>query len=331
MRRLVPLALLALAACIDDLDPQYRVSDLRLMAVRAEVEGSDWADAVPGDTLRLEALVANPLGRAPLSVTWYACVPGGTDAASACLDEQLLRDPAALAAAPGVLPLGAGACAAAGAGATCALSYAIPARRSASEGGSEAEQLVDAAMDAVEGLAADEPTYQCRLYAEIPVVAVAEAEGLREVAVKRVRLTPDPATLDPALDGDYVRNAHPAIGSLHGAASEDACLAGPALATASFPPARTFLCGDVVPGHGAQPFNVCEPDGSPTLPQPAESLAWQWYATAGEFPEVDGVGNATGSAPEFERPAGAFTLWVILRDGRGGEDWLTLAVDAPAR
>jgi hypothetical protein len=46
----------------------------------------------------------------------------------------------------------------------------------------------------------------------------------------------------------------------------------------------------------------------------------------GEFPEFSGLGNATGSDVEYTRPAGAFTLWVILRDGRGGAGWKTYAL-----
>jgi hypothetical protein len=317
VRRLLPLALLALAACIDDLAPQYRVVDLRILAVRASVEGetsaggATFADPSPGDALSLQALVANPLGRGSLAVTWYACLPSGTDAAAPCLDERTLREPgtlAALAATPGsgVLALGAGE----------SVSVPIPAASDPTVGG---------ALEALVQRALAQPTYACGLYAEIPVVAVAEAEGRRETAVKRVRVTPDPATLDPLLADAYVRNANPAIFEIRGGASEEACASGWALGPASFPGERIFLCGAV--SAGAQPFNACGPAGERiSIP---ESLSWQWYVTAGEFPEVGGVGNATGSAPEFERPAGAFTLWVVLRDGRGGEGWLTLDVLAP--
>ena len=50
---------------------------------------------------------------------------------------------------------------------------------------------------------------------------------------------------------------------------------------------------------------------------------------AGDFPEFTGVGNAVDASPEFERPASAFTLWVVLRDGRGGADWTRREVGAP--
>lgn len=299
MRRLLPLALLAAAACLDDLEPQYRVTDLRILAVRAEAEdadGSRWADAVPGSTLRLEALVVNPLGRGPLEVSWYACVPTAGERLSACLDEAVLRDPAALgalAADPrsGVVRVGDGPSPA-----------PIPLEPWADE--------LDAALRAVEALAATQPTYLCRAYVEVPLAVVAAAEGRREVAVKRVRITR--ATSDP--DPDYVRNANPVIGRVLRAAREEACAGGAPVADPPFPAGRSVLCG--ISGHAPEAFNTCGPAGEHV--EELESLDWQWFVTAGEFPELDGVGNATGSAPEFEPPPGPFTLWALLRDGRGG-------------
>jgi hypothetical protein len=299
MRRLLPLALLAAAACIDDLAPQYRVTDLRILAVRAEAEDADgtrWADAAPGATLRLEALVVNPLDRGPLEVSWYACVPTGTAGVSACLDEAVLRDPdrlGALAADPrsGVVVVGSGSS-----------PDAIPLE--------PWDAALDAALDAVDALAAEQPTYLCRAYVEIPVAVVAEAEGRREIAVKRVRITR--ATSDP--DADYVRNGNPVIGRVLRAASEEACAGGLPVAEPPFPAGRSVLCG--ISAHPPERYNVCGPAGEHI--EDRESLDWQWFVTAGEFPEMNGIGNATGSAPEFEPPPGPFTLWAVLRDGRGG-------------
>jgi hypothetical protein len=36
---------------------------------------------------------------------------------------------------------------------------------------------------------------------------------------------------------------------------------------------------------------------------------------------VGGLGNAEGSHLDFVAPPGPFTLWLILRDGRGGDAW----------
>jgi hypothetical protein len=302
-RRLLPLALLAAAACNTDLSPQYRVLDLRILAVRAEVEGDIHADVVPGETLRLEALVANPLGRA-VEVRWLACAPTGTDAVPACVDEEFLKDPLAYAARPdsGVVLIGEGAAPA-----------PIPVL--------DVEEAVEAAIR----LAESEPTFQCRLFAEIPVVVVAEADGRREVALKRVRLTPDPADLAPPLADVYVRNENPRISDMRRGRTEgEACTQETPVAN-PFPAAQTFLCG--LPTAGStQRYRLCGPDG-PLRPPPAEpdepeSLSWQWYVTDGEFLDVGPVGNATGGTSEFRRPPGPFALWGILRDGRGGEAWV---------
>lgn len=291
MRRLLPIALLALAACIDDLAPQYRVTDLRILGLRAEVEGSRWADAVPGDVLRLEALVANPLGRAPVEVAWFGCVPDGPGGALPCLEEQTLRDPAALASTPGVFPIGTGA----------TISFAVPGR---SDPG--IARLLDL-------LAQLPPAFGCRRYVELGVAAVVRAGDIEEVAVKRVRLTP--ATSEPA--PAYVRNANPTGLIARRAATEDCRFSEP-VELAPFPAAKTFLCG-FADEAAPQRFNLCDSAGPSDTAE--ESLDWQWYVTAGEFPEVGGVGNATGDSPEFEAPGVPFTLWLILRDGRGGVAW----------
>jgi hypothetical protein len=83
------------------------------------------------------------------------------------------------------------------------------------------------------------------------------------------------------------------------------------------------ICGVYTSGS-VQDINVCDPD-----PRPAqEGLEWQWYVTDGEFPDEGGVGNARGDHLDFVRPPGPFTLWGILRDGRGGVDWVTFDVAA---
>jgi hypothetical protein len=87
---------------------------------------------------------------------------------------------------------------------------------------------------------------------------------------------------------------------------------------------ETVLCASTIPPF--QEFNVCGPTGERELV--GEDLSWQWYSTGGEFPEFDGIGNATGGSVDFVRPAEPFTIWAILRDGRGGEDWLERIISA---
>jgi hypothetical protein len=158
--------------------------------------------------------------------------------------------------------------------------------------------------------------------------------------VKRVRLTPwREVASHPTLAGAYVPNENPGVAGVQAAPDEDACgtsvavpIAAPcgsvcptsSCAADGFcdvapPSGPTVLCGLARP-TSSERFDQCAPDGTRTGFH--ESLDWQWYVTDGTFPDLGGVGNAVGADVEFERPDGAFTLWVIVRDGRGGEGWL---------
>ncbi len=324
MRRLAPLALALAAACDTNFSPQYLVEDLRILAVRAQVAGSLAADADLGDTVRLSALVANPRGRAPLRVRWATCIPDGTEALPPCLDANALRDLDRLLADPRVVALGEGT----------EIEVTVPE--------------IAGAFDRIIARAEADPAYACSLYLELPVLVVAEAGGERQLAVKRVRLTPRSETEGTDLAGAYVTNSNPVplavrrvpedgVPCAEGvpvlvpcwdASSCDGAECGPdGYCAAAFPEGRGVLCARPDPGAADPPYNQCAPDGART--PFFESLDWQWYVTAGRFPGFSGVGNATGDDVDFEPPDGAFTIWAILRDGRGGEAWL--AREVPAR
>jgi hypothetical protein len=311
VRRLASLALPLLLACNPGFDPQYRVTDLRILAVEAQVVGSGAGDGVTtadpnlDDTLQLEALIANPKGKADLSdldVTWLACAPGEGGKLPPCVDPTVLQDPASLVSA-GAFPIGKGAKPPA---------YPLAALPPA------AREAFQAAIDAARAHALSEPTFQCRIYVELPIVVVAESpSGRRDVALKRVRLVQRPAEAVPPLDG-YVPNRNPVV---KGAVSafDDGCLGGTSL---SLPEAltagrKTTLCAQAA----SQPdgYFVCDAKGTRTAT--TETLTWQWYVTDGEFEDVGFVGNAEGGHLDFTPPRGPFTLWLILRDGRGGEGW----------
>jgi hypothetical protein len=303
MRRLVPTALLLAAACNTGFDPQYLVTDLRILAVSVEVAGSATADAAPGDAVQLRALVANPLRREPLVVRWFVCPPGEADSVPPCLDTELLKDPTALAAAPGVVEIARGE-----------TPSPIPM-----------PELRQATDDAIR-LALEEPARACRLFVEVPILVVAEAEGRREVAVKRARLVPRAEDLAPypELADAYRPNQNPrATGVVRAPGDRETCRDGTSL-TAGLPLGRALLCGRAT---GADTFDVCGAGGERT--SVPETYSWQWYVTGGEFPGFDGKGNATGYVIELERPAEEFTLWVIVRDGRGGEGWAEYHLGPP--
>jgi hypothetical protein len=321
--RLVPAAAaLLLAACNSGFAPQYRVDDVRLLDVRSRLPAGASADVAPGDTLVLDALVANPRARPDLAVTWYACLPPASDAVPPCANETYLADPHRLATVPGVLSLGVTPAPPAGPDPTAVASVALPLVDPAT-----VTSLADALRFVVE-TATLIPTFRCRLYAELVVVAVAEAGGLRSTAVKRVRVVVPPGLLpDPTFDL-YQLNLNPrAAEVVRDPDDEEKCTGGISIATPPFPLGKRTLCGKPASG-AAQQVLICNPDGTTT--PAAEDLEWQWYVTAGEFPdESGGVGNAQGGHVAFTRPSGPFWLWAILRDRRGGSDWVSYAVTTP--
>lgn len=327
-RRLLPLLAL-LAGCNLDAPKQYLVPDLRVLAIRDRVTGTRYADADLGEQVTIDALVANPRGRPVVTVDWYACVPSLAAALPPCLDPDWLQRPGDFATAPGVIPLGSGP----------SVSVSLAPLQAA----------LQTTVDAVLAAAVAEPSLQCRLYAEVPVVAIARADEVTEVAVKRVRVTPtaEIAASFPSLTGAYVVNLNPAVGVVRLAPTDaDACADGASLATPCAGPAdcggdacaadgycevtltatSQTLCarGDVA---WLQVFNQCQPDGSRV--QVTEELEWQWYVSAGTIDQAGFDGNATGQSIDLTPPTGPFTLWVIVRDGRGGTDWLVRSLDGP--
>lgn len=316
MRRPLLLAAAALAACNTGFEPQYRVRDLRVLAVSSNAQGSASADVQPGDTLDLSILVANPLNRIGLTVDWLACLPQASEEVSPCLDEAYLRDPASLFAAvgtKGVVSLGSGTCAPAPPTPECIVSVSFPLPD------------VTAALEFAIYAAQVQPTFECRLYAELVVVAVARAEGRSSMAYKRVPIKPTKAQIAAGGVTDrYLLNLNPTIGQVRRSPTDpEGCTGGDLIVTPPFPAGQVVICG--LGGNGASgPFDICEPDGTTTSAN--ETLDWQWYVTDGEFPdEGGGVGDARGGHVTFQRPAGAFTLWTIVRDGRGGVDWASFS------
>ncbi|HSN14544.1 MAG TPA: hypothetical protein VLT61_07915 [Anaeromyxobacteraceae bacterium] len=328
-RALPPLlAGLLLAACGVDAPKQYRVPDVRILAIRDHVDPTSLADADQDQQVTIEALVANPRGRAPITIEWYGCLPWIPSQGApqpACLDGQRLAAPDTLPSAPGVFALGGGAVAP-GASATSLVTLDL----------STIGPSVSAAFDDLiagatwlpqrdASLPPYDPTLRCRLYAEVPVVAIARAEGVTEVAVKRVRLSPTLRVRGTALEGIYVPNANPAIGSVNrDPTAPGGCAAAPPLA-APLPAGEITLCATAT-AASPETFNQCQVDGS--LLGVQETLEFQWYVSGGTIDRASFDGNVVGDDVRLTPPAGPFTVWAILRDGRGGADWR--AVDLPA-
>jgi hypothetical protein len=322
------LGALLLGACNEEFLPQYLVTDFRILAVRAEVVGSEpLADGDSGDTVRLEALLANPQGLSPVAVRWKACFPIEGQTVPPCLDAAYLADPDRLDGAPGVVDLGTG----------LAVTVPVPPEMAT-------------ALTALIARATADPVYACTLYAQVPVVAIATAGSQRRVALKGARLTPWREVAGTPLEGAYVPNRNPGLEAVvAGPDSTDSCAGGtpaarPCLTAADCggpaclpdPGGGPGQCDDPRPAAGAtlcarhavdavQAVLQCRPDGSHV--SLAEEIDYQWYVTGGSFDgptveRVSGTGNVTDRAVTFWPPAGPFTMWVIIRDGRGGSGWL---------
>jgi hypothetical protein len=188
-------------------------------------------------------------------------------------------------------------------------------------------------------LASRDQTYECRLYSELVVVAIAQAEGKQSIAQKRVRILPTAQQLasTPGVENRYLLNLNPKFGDIRLQPDDrTTCTGGVSISAFAaagpnpFPAGKIVMCGlgATEPVLATQSYNVCNPSppGTRSTSQVNEILEWQWYVTDGNFPQVGGVGDARGRDVDFERPPGAFTLWAIVRDGRGGVDWASFAV-----
>jgi hypothetical protein len=339
-----PLLVLLLAACSFDAPKQYLVPDLRILAVSAQVLPtiSSSADPELGETLQLDALVANPLARAAPVLSWFACNPPTLEEPlSPCLKEEWLRDPDRFETATAAdhvyrIP---------GSGETVSLSLAAPAPTDPPDPAREG--LLAAAATALgEKLMLSTARPDCELYATLPLVIVARSEGITEVALKRVRITPTAAmrALVPTAQDYYLLNINPAVGAVQANPSDvGACTGGTPVDTTCAGPAdcNGGACG--ADGYCALPAGnlalcarasstrqqpwQCPADGPPYLDD--ETLEWQWYVSAGTIAGTGFDGNAVGDDIDLQPPSGPFTLWAILRDGRGGTRWVVRTLDAP--
>lgn len=313
-------SILLLAACGLDAPQQYRVPDVRILAIRDRVQGTSFADADEGDTVELEALVANPLLRAPVTVDWYYCPPwrdGLPLSPPSCVDGAKLAAPDTLPAWPDVVRFTTGGGAlAAGISSVSAATLSLTA----------IQPQVSVAFDVLLAAARLEPALRCELFVELPIVAIARAPGVTEVAVKRVRLTPTARLSLPVnadLAGIYLPNRNPVtLPIVLNPSDADTCTGGGPV-TSLLPPGEVTLCSTA----GLEPHNQCQPDGS--YLQIMETPAWQWYVSAGEIAGAGFDGNATGSSAKVTTVSGPFTLWQILRDGHGGADWRVLGLAGP--
>ncbi len=302
-RALLPLCLAACAPVIDD--DSARVSAPRLLAARAEP-----AEVRPGETVRVTALVAVPQGAAPTTPAWSLCLTRPSLASPSPVSEACRgEDPAS------VRPLGPGEF----------TEFSVPTDACARFGPDppvgQGTALRPADPDSTGG-------YALPLRVRLP-----DADGFATV---RLRCNLGGVTREVSADFNARArsNQNPAIRAVsrvRGAAEEplaDAITVSPGERLAL----RVAWPGcDTAPCDGAEPYLRLDPVGR-ALTTARESLRVSWYGTAGRFdePRTGRAGDdpATTADNAWTAPAapGAVTLWVVLRDDRGGAAWRSLAV-----
>ncbi|MFO0630008.1 MAG: hypothetical protein U0325_30895 [Polyangiales bacterium] len=303
-RALVPLWLAACAPVLDD--DSARVSAPRLLAARAEP-----AEVRPGETVRVTALVAGPSGAVPPPPSWSLCLTRPSLASSSPVSEACRGDEPTAAR-----PLGAGVFAA----------FTVPddacARFGPDPPVGQGTALRPADPDSTGG-------YALPLRVRLP-----DADGFATV---RLRCNLSGVTRE--VSADFNARARPtqnpairAVSRVRGADEEplaDAVTVRPGERLAL---RVAWPACDVAPCEGAEPYLRLDPVDR-ALTTARESLRVSWYGTAGRFdaPRTGRAGDdaVTSADNAWTAPAtpGPVTLWVVLRDDRGGAAWRTFTAD----
>ncbi|MET0411340.1 MAG: hypothetical protein ABW217_08580 [Polyangiaceae bacterium] len=295
-----PLTLLACAMTLgcqaDILDPGSRVTSLRVLALRA-----DSPYAAPGDTVTLETLSYDPLGR-PLDWAWAACENPATSDVEGCLAKV------AAEAQNGASPL-----IARGEGLD-SLELTIPSTTL----DALPPEALPAAMVGVVSVACPGAIEIERSLAGLPLRCMDETGselaldeyviGLKRIFVRTADRNQNPAIERVTFDGedwpeDEVKEVDPCPTDGN---TYDDCKVG-----------KHSLAAFVTPDSfesGVDEFGR----------EYGESLVVQYYATEGlfEFEVRIGEEPETGWAARSGASGSELTLWFVARDNRGGVSWL---------
>jgi hypothetical protein len=320
VKRIVLSAALVLAACSPDLvDDTSIVSAPRLIAVRAEP-----AEAAPGAQVSFHALYADPTGgvaAAPLD--WAFCT------ARRPVSESGPVDPACLvAASDDLVPIGAGNDA----------TGALPAAGCRLFGPDR--------PDPVPGEPAGRPADADSTGGYYQPVRVLTPDGQASLVQSRLRCGLPGATAEQA--ADFRQRSHPNANptvAVSLAGTPLVALEDDATAVATVAPGATITLQaawpacpatepteEPAPCAGSEAYLFFDPV-SRSLVVRRESLRVSWLATAGAFAsghtgrsEAEATAAPTTENTWTAPASGTVTLWVVLRDDRGGTDWRTYRV-----
>lgn len=316
-------AVATLSGCLEDLPQAEEITGLRILGIRAQPP-----EVAPGDSVTVEALIADPLNR-PRTLTWHACLRPdrstgffqASGAGAAGGKGFGLEDPGTCteiaATNPDVIPLGGG----------------NPVRLNIPEDLLDDNDLIAAYY----GIGGD--SLPPELYEVLKSIAginmtvslVVEVDGDRREAFKRVNVS---------TNSD--KNQNPTEIAFH---LTDDTTKNPPPETAEAPPARKCFLGDVkdvplpVPPTKLRltPLNIPEDQhvykvilGSADPDQPLGIQDKEEVYFYSFFSEVGGFGDRTIKSTS-SNPVGVWDLtdhagkdlniWIIARDGRGGTGW----------
>jgi len=331
-----------LAGCVPTFDDELStVKKTELLAI-----SSDPAEAAPGDTVTLSALVATPPGDAMQpALSWGLCLARKPLTELGPVNPVCLQAPG-LAPPDALSPLGSG--------------DTVPATLPMTACRLFGPSLPEAMNGEPAGRPVDpDPTggfYQ-------PVSVTLAATNVTSLGDVRVFCPPSGLDQDQAanFNANYRRNQNPSIDSI--AIADESGNRAPISDSITVTPGRTLrleaswalcpttsVCGDGVCSAledanncaddcatpkgctGAEPYAYWNPD-SRALEVRHESLRVSWYATDGTFADpVTGRDESefaeTSSENAWTAPStlGKITLWLVIRDARGGQSFRTFTV-----
>ncbi len=286
-----------LAGCQDEEEefpPSSRITSLRILGIKASP-----AAVLAGDRTLLESLVVNPFaGVQPLSYLWVVCDPDSSGrSASLCGATSTTRDLSSLLSAQDSLPPGV---------------TVVPIGESI---------YYRSPRDAFDNVPADSPLRTQGIDATVLLIAytglspadLQDESTVREIALKRIKIFPK----------GVPKNRNPAVAQV--TVNDVPLLDGEKL---EFPAGALVSLKATATPESVESYTRPLPDG--TELQEDETMVFSWYVTAGTLDQLQkqGVRTPDGVATEYTLPSydetsgGVIDLYVVLRDARGGMDWV---------
>jgi hypothetical protein len=290
----------AIFSCGTQFLPETLVSDLRVLAIVAEPP-----EVAPGETTAMSVLYTDPSRRGPSTVLWVGCEPDPQDfGRSPCNDATILLKPTIITDYPeGLQLLGFGATSNYKSKST--LFTPLDAQSTVRQAGTVGQILALVIGEEVDPLATNE-----RLKGYFERIEKKETQAV--VGLTRVVVSEKPSEK---------RNRNPTIAQVlvNGVKS-------PIGARLQIQAGQTLDFSVSVPASSREPYDELQPSGAVTK---QETVVGAWYSTHGRFTrerfDTSAEDLTTFFPPGTERSQEmipdkrAGTVWLVLRDNRGGQ------------